>query len=338
MLLLGDQPLEFFVDGDQGLAFHLVVVVTQVGAVFASRTMQSRGSLTASEIRAAALGLDPVIEAHLDNTARTLDPAITAWRAIAGHWDLLSTGPNHGRGVSRVATELSDLVLRAGRLAYATPHWTPATGSNAPRDPATLAPTTADLRAVITALHHATGTLARIAATDHQAVRRAATDRRLYLPTRLLPASRLLPATRNIPRPYAPALASHLSALLDGYALAVTTCTTATAAFDALAMAAGTPSRALAAARALPAASPAHPAQQPERQLVSAQAASLTSGTQPGHLENEIRNLQLTEPALLLRASTIDEAARDLLAEATTKAHHQAAGRAVPPPVSGRRP
>ena len=30
-LLLGDQPLEFFVDGDQGLAFHLVVVVAQVG-------------------------------------------------------------------------------------------------------------------------------------------------------------------------------------------------------------------------------------------------------------------------------------------------------------------
>ena len=30
-LLPGDQPLEFFVDGDQGLAFHLVVVVAQVG-------------------------------------------------------------------------------------------------------------------------------------------------------------------------------------------------------------------------------------------------------------------------------------------------------------------
>jgi hypothetical protein len=71
--------------------------------------------------RAATLGLDPLIEAHLDNSARALDPACTAWRAIAGHWDLLSTGTNHGRGVSRVATELSDLIPRAGRLAYASP-------------------------------------------------------------------------------------------------------------------------------------------------------------------------------------------------------------------------
>lgn len=63
--------------------------------------------------------------------------------------------------------------------------------------------------------------------------------------------------------------------------------------------------------------------------------------TQPGHLENEICRLQLTEPALLLRASAIDEAARDLLAEAAAKAHHQAAShepiRAQPPRASGRR-
>ena len=56
---------------------------------------------------------------------------------------------------------------------------------------------------------------------------------------------------------------------------------------------------------------------------------------QPGHLEHAIRELQLTEPALLVRASAIDEAGRDLLAEAIAKAHHQAsATSALDPPAS----
>ena len=291
--------------------------------------------------RAAALDLTPTIEAHLDDAARALNPVCTAWRAIAGEWDVLSTGANHGRGVSRVATEIGDLVLRIGRLAYATPQWTPASGDTPPRSPADLARTAADLRAVLTAIHHATDTLTRIAVTDRRAVHRTAADGRLYIPTRLLPAD------CDIPHPYAPAPRSRVTPLLDGYRLAVEACTAAAAAFDALAVAAATPSRALAAARALPPASRPHPPQPRERQLAYKPAAQLPSGrlpdgvTRPGLLENEIRNLQLTEPALLLRASAIDEAALDLLAEATAKAHHQAAthepSRAIPPHASGRR-
>jgi len=138
--------------------------------------------------RAAALGLHPIIQAHLDNAAQALNPVCTTWRAIADEWDLLSTGTNHGRGVSRVATEIDDLVLRIGRLAYASPGWTPATGDSLPRDPVVLAPAAADLRALLTAIHHVTDTLTCIAATDRQCVRRAAADGRLYIPTRLLPA------------------------------------------------------------------------------------------------------------------------------------------------------
>jgi hypothetical protein len=291
--------------------------------------------------RASALGLDPLIQAHLDNAARALNPACTAWRAIADEWHLLSTGTNHGRGVSRVANEIGDMVLRIGRLAYANPGWTPASGDSLPRSPVGLAPAAAHLRVVLTAIHHATGTLACIAATDRWCVRRAAADGRLYIPTRLLPAD------CDIPHPYAPAPLSRVTPLLDGYRLAVKTCAAATAAFDALAVAAATRSRALALARALSAASRPHPAQQRERQLAYTSAAQPASRhpsdgvTQPGHLENEIRSLQLTEPALLLRASAIDEAARDLLAEAAAKAHHQAVShepiRALPPRASGRR-
>ena len=114
-----------------------------------------------------------MIQAHLDNAARALNPVCTAWRAIADEWDLLSTGTNHGRGVSRVATEIGDLVLRLGRLAYTNPEWTPASGDSLPRDPAGLAPAVGDLRAVLTATHHATDTLTRIAATDDRCVRRS---------------------------------------------------------------------------------------------------------------------------------------------------------------------
>jgi hypothetical protein len=86
--------------------------------------------------RAASLGLDPATQAHLDNTARHLKLTCTAWRAVTGEWGLLSTGTTHGTGVSRVAAEVGDLVLRVGRLAYANPGWTPACGhASLARDP-----------------------------------------------------------------------------------------------------------------------------------------------------------------------------------------------------------
>ena len=44
---------------------------------------------------------------------------------------------------------------------------------------------------------------------------------------------------------------------------------------------------------------------------------------QPGGIEDVVRDLQLTEPVLLLRAAAIDEAAQDLLAEATAKVGRQ---------------
>ena len=123
--------------------------------------------------RVSALGLEPLIQAHLDNAARALNPVCTAWRAIADEWDLLSTGTNYGNGVSRVANEIGDLVLRIGRLAYANPGWTPASGDNLPRSPAAFAPAAADLRVVLTAVHHANGTLACIAGTDRWCVRQS---------------------------------------------------------------------------------------------------------------------------------------------------------------------
>ena len=137
---------------------------------------------------------------------------------------------------------MDDLVLRIGRLAYRNPGWTPACGdASLARQPADLAPSAGGISTVLAAVHHATDTLTHIAVTDQRCVRQAAADHRLYIPTRLLPED------YDIPRPYSPAPRSRVTALLDGYRLAVKTCTAATAALDDLALAAGVPSRVLTA-------------------------------------------------------------------------------------------
>ena len=74
------------------------------------------------------------------------------------------------------------------------------------------------------------------------------------------------------------------------------------------------------------------------RPKIHQQAKSRPDLIQPGHLEDAVRDLQLTEPALLVRASAIDEAGRELLAEAIAKAHRQAsAARASDRPASTSR-
>ena len=217
----------------------------------------------------------------------------------------------------------------------------PACGHHSlPRDPADLAPGTDGLRSVLTAVHHATDTLTHIAVADARCVRRAAADHRLYI------ATRLLPENYDIPYPYGPAPRSRVTALLDGYRLAVKTCTDATAALDALALTARAPSHVLAAAHTAPAASqPSHaaPSAQADRQQEkrTQEHPPLIPRGKSGRMEEAVRNLRLTDPALLIRAAAIDEAARDLLAEATAKARHQTTShvpnRAAPPRPSRRR-
>ena len=218
---------------------------------------------------------------------------------------------------------MDDLVLRIGRLAYRNPGWTPACGdASLARNPADLAPEADIIRTVLAAVHHATDTLTHIAVTDQRCVRQAATDHRLYIPTRLLHDD------YDIPHPYTPAPRSRVIPLLDSYRLVAKTCTAAAASLDGLALAAGATSRILAAAHTAPGVincrEPSRTPVQADRTpdlILSGQPAA--TPVRPGRMQNMLRDLQLTEPALLLRAAAIDEAARDLLAEATAKAHHR---------------
>lgn len=286
--------------------------------------------------RATDLGLDPLIQARLDSSARALGPVCAAWRALSDEWVVLSTGANHGRGVSRIANEIGDMVLRVGRLAYSNPGWTPASSPVHAREPGDLAPTLDDVRLALAAIHHVVDTLTYIAATDHRCVSEAAADGRVYIPTRLLPAN------NDIPHPYVSAPRSRITALLDKYHLAVRSSAAATVTFDSLSLAVQTPSQVLAVTRSAirggtpnrhqsePLESPG-PIGQPELYGLVEEPVPV------GHLEDVVRSLHLTEPSILLRAAAVDSAARDLLAEAIRKAQHQATASVKPVP-HGRRP
>jgi hypothetical protein len=272
--------------------------------------------------RARQLDLSPAIRAQLADACDAVSQAWPAFRAIARHWDTISTGAaHHGRDISPVAAEAGDLVLRTGRLAYGNPRWTPdRADASSGRDPADVAATVGDVRVVLGAVHHAIDAISRIAACDTDAVRDAADGHRLYLPTRLLPEHYDIPS-RYAPAP--PALAAELAGCYDTAANATRR---AAAALDTLAVTAGSPSSTLALAR-LSAGSPVtapRPADNDRRQA-PALPAPLPDVLQPraGQVEDILRSLDITEPGMLLRAAAIDQAARDVLAHATVSSRNR---------------
>lgn len=162
--------------------------------------------------RATQLGSNLSIHTQLLAAADATQRAWSASRALTRAWDTLSTGADRYGRTTLVAAELGDLALRAGRLAYSSPQWTPACGEASPvRDPGNPAATAADLTAVVAALHHTADAESLAAAADYEAVHTAADDARLYV------ATRLLSEDYGIPLHYSPAPASRIHALLGNY-------------------------------------------------------------------------------------------------------------------------
>jgi len=264
--------------------------------------------------RAGHLDLSPAIRAQLASASEAFSQVWPAFRAIARHWDTISTGAPHGPDTSPVAAEIDDLVLRTGRLAYDNHHWTPDRADASPaRNPADLAATVSDLRAALGAVHHTIDAISRITACDTDAVRDAVSGSRLYLPTRLMPEH------YDIPFPYAPAPPAQAAQLLGCYDTAATATRRAALALDKLAVTTGSPSGMLAFARhsadsPLTSRQPAHG----YRRQTQAQPTPLPGVLQPraGKVEDILHSLLITNPGMLLRAAAIDEAARDLIANA----------------------
>jgi hypothetical protein len=263
--------------------------------------------------RAHQLGLESAFRARLQDAANQMAQAWASWRAVAGQWDIVTTGTNRGAGLTPVATEISDLVLRTGRLAYRDPHWTPGySDASLLRDPADLAQAPTGIVSVLAAVHHAADAISRISYADHQAVHDAAASNRLYVPTRVLPEN------YDIPHPYAPAPRARSGALLDAYHAAIDATIRSTAALDDLAAAVDAPSSLLTAARRA-SATVQHDQRRQHDQQQAAQPTVVTPV--PGRTEQALRKLRIRDPALLLRAAVIDQAASDLVTEAAAKAH-----------------
>ena len=263
--------------------------------------------------RTRQLGLDPSLRAQLNNAADSMRQAWQSWRSVTDQWDILTTGIPRGSGLTPVAAEIQDLVLQTGRLAYSNPRWTPATAdANLPRSPQSLAGSPADIVTVLSAIHFTADATSRITAEDHKAVLAAADDNRLYVPVRLLSDK------YDIPHPYTAAPPAHLSALTTAYNSAVEATTRATAALDDVATAVNAPSSILALGRRAAAV-----AQAGRRRGVGHRpdphAPSVTVTPLPGRTEQTLLKLQIRDPALLLRAAVIDQAARELIAESTTR-------------------
>jgi hypothetical protein len=274
-------------------------------------------ALQALATRAGHLPGPPVSETQLRDAADSMVGMRAAWHQVDRLWDVMIT---ESRMLpTQAMTDASDLVLRMGRLVWDDPHWTPAHSRRAPlRNPAALAPETDAVTTVIAAVHQSVDALARVAKADMDAVEAAGQAGRLYVPTRSLPED------YDVPRPFATAPVSRCQVLNEAYRVALDASVQAARALDELSVTAGTPSKMLALARAAASAQSRRPGSQPRPDGIPGgpQPADIpfthsrASTGRPGPVEQAIRERHISDPVMLLRAAAIDNAARQLIAQA----------------------
>jgi hypothetical protein len=258
--------------------------------------------------RSGELALSRDIAGRLRDAADAARDAWQAWRAVARRFDTITTGPD--ATLTAVAAETSDLALWTGRLAHDDPQWTPARGHTSPgRPPGQLVPAAADVPAVGGAVHAAADAISRAGAADRDAVHAAAASTCLYMPTRLLPAR------YDIPYRFTQAFKPAVDELMICYGTAVDISGRAATLLDDIAAALGAPTRLLAVTRAAERRGVPHLLHQADQLIQVAPAIEPA----PGHLQQALRNLGITEPGLLERAVAIDDATRDLMTEAIVK-------------------
>jgi hypothetical protein len=259
---------------------------------------------------AAQLTTSPAAADALWQAADATSQAQTAWRTVAHAWDTFTTGP--GVQLTPVAAEISDLVLWAGRLAYQNPAWTTARDQASPlRTAAELANTPGTTFGVLAAIADISGVLAQIAIRDRESVRAAAAKDALFVPTRLLPGD------HDVPYRYVPALPAMTDALLTSYDATIVTATRAATSLGNLTRVLGfrpTAPTILRATQLDPPHLPHAPA------VLIARPASQPA---PGQVEQALRSRGISEPALLSRATDLDEATQNLITAATAKSQRQ---------------
>jgi hypothetical protein len=219
---------------------------------------------------------------------------------------------------SQAAAEAADLALWSGRLAFDNPAWRPSDGPRHPtRPPEAIALTAADLPGVVTAVHYAAEALEQLASSTNRQVRGAGRADRILMPARSLPDG---PGTLG---QFAPLPDDHLARLCVTCWDAARASGRAAASAGEAAMTARAPSRVLVTAREV-----SEPTRTPARRAITTTRAdaqeSLNTGPEAeslGPVETRLREIGVTSPRLLWRASGVDELARQVTTEAAARAN-----------------
>jgi hypothetical protein len=253
---------------------------------------------------------DPT-EAHsarLQHAAALASAGREQWLDAAREFEDITTDV---RGyISPAAAEAAELALWTGRLTYADPGWTLASGpSQTPRAAASLAPRLKDMPNVVEAVHQTSEALSSLATANLEQARTAVRARRLLVSTRLLSER------HNVPRRFTRAPTSYTTSLLACCQDNRNAASEAAAVAGDVAMRVEARSSTLATARKVV---------QEERlsQLPHGEAApSRTRASQlepaAGPVEASLRERGVTSSRLLWRAAAIDQATQQVMRDAT---------------------
>jgi hypothetical protein len=234
--------------------------------------------------------------------------ASARWLRVAHALDDVTTDTQGPR--SAAAAGASDLALWTGRLAYADPQWTLASGPrHEARPPRSLAPEPGDIPLAVAAVHHACDATTRLAHANCDQVKAAAAADRILV---------AITAPQDIwdaPRPYGPALRRQIDGMVALYDYTGDASAQATARVADAATAVRAPSRVLTASKT--ATDARHPSR-PDRALDAAAAPTAAGqpGDRPGPIEDSLHKLGVTSADLLRRGADIDRAGERLVIEA----------------------
>jgi hypothetical protein len=266
--------------------------------------------LRAAADRAAAHFPAPEASQEITRAADAAGRARASWLAVARtirRITILTPG-----SARQPQGEATDLALWTGRLTYADPGWTLASGpAHQTRPPHVLAGSRADIPLLISAVHHALDCLEATAGAEHDQLEAAARAGRVLVPALSLPRVETCD-------PFTAAPQSRVTDLLAVYHTAGQASAHAATAACGIAVWAGAPSRVLATARAATATD--------DRWRRVPHMIARNEPDWPGPLETSMRDLGVTSSWLLQRAIALDRASTQLIMDAAAEAGAQRDG------------
>ena len=259
--------------------------------------------LRAAADRAAAHFPAPDASQEITRAADAAGRARASWLAVARTLRRITIQtPDE---VAQLPGETSDLALWTGRLTYADPGWTLASGpAHQTRPPTALARSLADIPLLISAVHHTLDCLEANAGTEHDQLQAAAHAGRILVPALSLPRAETCD-------PFIVAPQSRISDLLGVYRTAGQASAHAATAACGIAAWTGAPSRVLATARAATGTD--------DRWRRAPHTISRNGPDWPGPLETSVRDLGVTSPWLVQRAIALDRASVQLIMDAAAE-------------------